>query len=225
MDIGEMIHFVQRTRTRAQRKASHGGSKGDQKQRTVYFTTSMSTTMDSEGQEKRMHLDLYLELVNDPEDPEWKDAYKERSTRTPDQAMSPVPEDEPSMLSPAAMPSEANLPGERTHARTTKQGSNNEKRQVKCHDCGKILEEEKLVPDERMKSKAKEECDHASKDFLGSTATTWKRTWAQGNRSGATRTVGKISITILRQRIWQATGTPRMNPIWLLALYNMHLAN
>ena len=62
------------------------------------------------------------------------------------------------------------------HLRTTKQGSNPYLKQVKCRDCGEVLEKEKLAKTESMKTEDVANCEHEKKDYRGSTATTWKWT-------------------------------------------------
>eukprot|EP00435_Cladocopium_sp_Y103_P066563 s466_g28.t2 len=62
------------------------------------------------------------------------------------------------------------------HVRTTKQGSNDHRRVVKCKDCGLVLEEEKLTPGEKMRVEVPAGCAHAEKDYRGTTGTTWRWT-------------------------------------------------
>ena len=47
--------------------------------------------------------------------------------------------------------------------RTTKQGSNPHSRQVKCRDCGAVLEKEKLAKSEQMKTEDEQQCKHEIK--------------------------------------------------------------
>ena len=44
------------------------------------------------------------------------------------------------------------------HLRTTKQGSNDKQKVVKCKDCGATLMTEKLSPSEKMKTNSPQEC-------------------------------------------------------------------
>eukprot|EP00435_Cladocopium_sp_Y103_P018811 s2728_g4.t1 len=195
----------------------------------VHVGESSSTTTWGPSPERRQYLDLYLELVNDPTDPEWQDANAERWSefvpghplftendmvnlrrwkrkeqlglpQIPEHLLQPVPEDEMDHdlfdvtelteeqlrqqlgidpgQTPGSLPTPTPVTPPRTcdHVRTTKQGSNDHKRVVKCKDCGMTLMEEKLTPAESMKVESPHGCLHEDKNFQGTTGTTWRWT-------------------------------------------------
>ena len=79
------------------------------------------------------------------------------------------------------------------HLRTTKQGSNDKRRVVKCKDCGLVLEEEKLTPGEKMRIDSPVTgCAHEEKDYRGTTATTWRWTCKLcGHKESGTKSPGE----------------------------------
>lgn len=138
---------------------------------------------------QRAHLDNFMTLVNDPADPEWRDAYEERWNEfypghpyfheqdlgrlkrwrwKAEQGLPrlPVPM---SSSGPMASSSQPNIPeiAEICKCKNlTKQGSNMHVKITRCKDCGKHLEYEKLGKPMRSAedaAKAKGSCDHRSR--------------------------------------------------------------
>ena len=177
--------------------------------------------------ERLRYLDLYMEMVNDPTDPEWQDANAERWNECipghplfnqndmdnlvrwrrkaqlglpalPEARMTAIPEDEMDNdlfgatemtegqlrqrlgIDPNQTPGSLPTPTPSTppqpcaHLRTTKQGSNDKQKVVKCKDCGATLMTEKLSPSEKMKTNSPQECQHEDKCYQGTTGTTWR---------------------------------------------------
>ena len=62
------------------------------------------------------------------------------------------------------------------HQNKTRQGSNSHVKILRCKDCGFVLEKERIKAPEKMKTEDVRDCDHADKDFRGTTSTTWKWT-------------------------------------------------
>ena len=96
------------------------------------------------------------------------------------------------------------------HVRTTKLFSNDKRRVVKCKDCGKVLEEEKLSPGERMRvDAAPAGCAHEEKDYRGSTGTTWK--WACkscGYKESGAKSLGESARSASARLAGSVTPTP-----------------
>ena len=151
--------------------------------------------------ERKAHLDTFMAVVNDYNNAEYKDAYQERWNEVyPGHPLFAMEDHDrlqrwlwkatrglprvPSMTSSPAPPSYGPLsaPTQETCHRkntTTCQGSNGYVKILKCKDCHKILEQEKVKDgkmdvDDVKSGKKHGECDHAEKDWRGSTGTTWQ---------------------------------------------------
>lgn len=150
------------------------------------------TSMKKEEELRRMeHLDLdrFMAVVNDPEDPEWRDAYNERWNEFVPGHPLFCDEDkkriqrwaEKARLGLPRIPADQSIEDKKgegsqracNHENVTRQGSNGYWKILKRRDCGKILEKEKVKKDETMK-KEEGECQHLEKDFRGTTGTTWR---------------------------------------------------
>lgn len=111
----------------------------------------------------------------------------------PEARMQPIPEDEMGRdlfgstdlterfgidpgQTPGSFPSPtpSTPPQQCAHVRTTKQGTNDKQRVIKCKDCGVTLMQEKLSPAEKMKTDSPHGCQHEDKNYQGTTGTTWR---------------------------------------------------
>ena len=142
--------------------------------------------------ERHRHLDLFLQTAS-RDHPDWEDANRERWNefvpghplfsaedqqniarwqekarlglpRIPDQVRQ-APLQEPAWASAGCQ-----------HKNITTHGTNSKSRQVKCKDCGVILEKTARVPTEKMQTEHRGSCEHKDKDFSGTTSTTWQWT-------------------------------------------------
>eukprot|EP00435_Cladocopium_sp_Y103_P032824 s1828_g8.t1 len=149
-----------------------------------------------DSDERRRHLDLFLEVAS-RDHPDWEDANRERwSEFVPGHPLFSEGDrqniarwQEKARLGLPEIPWQGPQPGPETvqpvpetpsasagcqHKKVTTQGSNSRSRQVKCCDCGVILEKVKLEQPQKMETEHRGACEHKDKDFRGTTATTWK---------------------------------------------------
>jgi len=81
------------------------------------------------------------------------------------------------------------------HQNKTRQGSNSHVKILRCKDCGFILEKERIKAPEKMKTEDVRDCDHADKDFRGTTSTTWKWTCKKcGHTEKGTKRPGQTGL-------------------------------
>ena len=90
------------------------------------------------------------------------------------------------------------------HQNKTRQGSNSHVKILRCKDCGFILEKERIKAPEKMKTEDVRDCDHADKDFRGTTSTTWKWTCKKcGHTEKGTKRPGQTGLEASSQASFQ----------------------
>ena len=143
-----------------------------------------------EVEKRQDHLDRFLAVVNNPDDPEWRDAYNERWnefvpghplfcesdqrqlqlwTEKAKRGLPKIPGDEEAK----EKKEDAKKQEVCSHENVTRHGSNGYWKILKCKDCGKVLEKLKVEKAEPMKV-GEESCQHLEKDYRGTTGTTWR---------------------------------------------------
>ena len=183
------------TSTSASPKSGKGSKSGkSDKSRTVYFTINEYEA------ENDIDPEVHMVVKEETADAEYKDAYQERWNEVyPGHPLFTMEDRDrlqrwlwkatrglphiPPMASSPAPPSYGPLSTPTTETchrkNTTRQGSNGYVKILKCKDCHKILEQEKVKDgkmdvDDVKSGKKHGECDHAQKDWRGSTGTTWQ---------------------------------------------------